>query len=202
MFEIFQNSKYLEDNLAKTLELLISIRESEEFKSNLIKVAGVIVEAFRNNKRIYIAGNGGSAADAQHFSAELVSRFAMERNPLPSLALSTDTSAITAIGNDYGFDDIFSRQLNGLGEKGDVFVGITTSGKSKNILNAFKVCQEKEIISIALCGINCIKSFSPDFLISIPSNSTPKIQEMHLISYHIICGIIERSIFKEGKENH
>ncbi len=199
---MIQNNKYIEDNLALSLAVLSSIKESEEFKSNLIKVAGVIIEAFRNNKRIYIAGNGGSAADAQHFSAELVSRFAMDRNPLPALALSTDTSAITAIGNDYGFDDIFSRQLNGLGEKGDIFVGITTSGKSRNILNAFEACKEKEIVSIGLCGINCIKSFTPDFLISIPSNSTPKIQEMHLISYHIICGIIERSIFKEGKDNH
>ena len=202
MFEIIQNNKYLEDNFSQTLEVLISIKESEEFKSNLIKIAGVFVDAFRNNKRIYIAGNGGSAADAQHFSAELVSRFAVDRNPLPSLALSTDTSAITAIGNDYGFDDIFSRQLFGLGDKGDIFVGITTSGKSRNILNAFEVCKEKEIISVALCGMNCIKSFTPDFLISIPSNSTPKIQEMHLISYHILCGIIERSIFKGGKDNH
>ena len=199
---MIQNNKFIEDNLALTLEVLLSIKESEEFKSNLIKVSGVIIEAFRNNKRIYIAGNGGSAADAQHFSAELVSRFAMDRNPLPALALSTDTSAITAIGNDYGFDDIFSRQLSGLGEKGDIFLGITTSGKSRNILNAFEVCKEKEIVSIGLCGINCIESFTPDFLISIPSNSTPKIQEMHLISYHIICGIIERSIFKEGKDNH
>ena len=202
MFETIQNNKYIEDNLAQTLEVLLSIKESEQYKSNLMKVANVIVKALQNKKRIYIAGNGGSAADAQHFSAELVSRFAMDRNPLPSLALSTDTSAITAIGNDYGFDDIFSRQLNGFGEKGDIFVGITTSGKSRNILNAFEVCKEKQIVSIALCGINCIKSFTPDFLISIPSNSTPKIQEMHLISYHIICGIIERSIFKEGKENH
>ena len=107
MFETIQNNKYIEDNLAQTLEVLLSIKESKQYKSNLMKVANVIVQALQNKKRIYIAGNGGSAADAQHFSAELVSRFAMDRNPLPSLALSTDTSAITAIGNDYGFDEVF-----------------------------------------------------------------------------------------------
>ena len=196
MSESFQKNKYVEESLTNTYEVLSSLRNSNQFQLNLIRVASTIEVALHENKKIFIAGNGGSAADAQHFSAELVSKFMKNRNPLPAIALTTDTSALTAIGNDYGFENIFSRQLCALGERGDIFMGITTSGKSKNIINAFKKCKEKNLITIALCGENGIQSFSPDHIISIPSNSTPIIQEMHLISYHMICGIIEESIFK------
>lgn len=195
MTKTFKSNIYIKETLNNTLDVFLKIQNSDEFQSNLSKVANVIADALKNNKRIYIAGNGGSAADAQHFSAELVSKFMKDRNPLPAIALTTDSSALTAIGNDYGFEEIFSRQILGLGQKGDIFVGITTSGKSKNIINAFQKCKEREIISLALCGIRGIESFSPDYVISIPSNSTPIIQEMHLISYHILCGIIEEVIF-------
>ncbi len=195
MTKTFKSNKYIKEALNNTLDVFLKIQNSDEFQSNLSKVANVIADALRNNKKIYIAGNGGSAADAQHFSAELVSKFMKDRNPLPAIALTTDSSALTAIGNDYGFEEIFSRQILGLGQKGDIFVGITTSGKSKNIINAFQKCKEREIISLALCGIRGIESFSPDYVISIPSNSTSIIQEMHLISYHILCGIIEEVIF-------
>lgn len=195
MTKTFKSNKYIKEALNNTLDVFLKIQNSDEFQSNLSKVANVIADALKKNKKIYIAGNGGSAADAQHFSAELVSKFMKDRNPLPAIALTTDSSALTAIGNDYGFEEIFSRQILGLGQKGDIFVGITTSGKSKNIINAFQKCKEREIISLALCGIRGIESFSPDYVISIPSNSTSIIQEMHLISYHILCGIIEEVIF-------
>ena len=195
MFDSIQKNKYVEKSLSNTLDVLSILMHSSDFQLNLINVATIISEALKNNNKIYVAGNGGSTADAQHFSAELVSRFMKNRNPLPAIALTTDTSALTAIGNDYGFEDIFSRQISALGVEGDIFMGITTSGKSKNIINAFKICKERKIISIALCGSNGIQSLSPDHIISIPSNSTPTIQEMHLISYHIICGLIEDSIF-------
>tara|TARA_X000000950_G_C13791948_1_gene609728 strand:+ start:588 stop:1175 length:588 start_codon:yes stop_codon:yes gene_type:complete len=195
MTKTFKSNKYIKETLNNTLDVFLKIQNSDEFQSNLSKVANVIAEALKNNKKIYIAGNGGSAADAQHFSAELISKFMKARNPLPAIALTTDSSALTAIGNDYGFEELFSRQILGLGQKGDIFMGITTSGKSKNIINAFKKCKEREIISLALCGIRGIESFSPDYVISIPSNSTSIIQEMHLISYHILCGIIEEVIF-------
>lgn len=195
MTKTFKSNKYIKEALNNTLDVFLKIQNSDEFQSNLSKVANVIADALKKNKKIYIAGNGGSAADAQHFSAELVSKFMKDRNPLPAIALTTDSSALTAIGNDYGFEEIFSRQILGLGQKGDIFVGITTSGKSKNIINAFQKCKEREIISLALCGIRGIESFSPDYVISIPSNSTSIIQEMHIISYHILCGIIEEVIF-------
>ena len=195
MTKTFKSNKYIKEALNNTLDVFLKIQNSDEFQSNLSKVANVIADALKKNKKIYIAGNGGSAADAQHFSAELVSKFMKDRNPLPAIALTTDSSALTAIGHDYGFEEIFSRQILGLGQKGDIFVGITTSGKSKNIINAFQKCKEREIISLALCGIRGIESFSPDYVISIPSNSTSIIQEMHIISYHILCGIIEEVIF-------
>ena len=179
----------------KTLELHQS---SKEYINSLVNVSSEIVKALVSGKRIYIAGNGGSAADAQHFAAELVSRFMIDRNPLPAIALTTDTSGLTAIGNDYGFEEIFSRQLDALGASGDIFIGITTSGKSANVIKAFNTCKRKGVISVALCGIKGIQSFSPDHQISIASDSTPVIQEMHLITYHMLCSIIESQIFVEG----
>ena len=182
--------------MQSTSRTLEKLRESEVYINSVLVVSKVIINALISGNKVFVAGNGGSAADAQHFAAELVSRFMFDRNPLPALALTTDSSCLTSIGNDYGFDQIFSRQLTALGHKGDIFIGITTSGSSSNILKAFDICNEKGIISIALSGINGIKSFEPDHLIAIPSSSTPLIQEMHLVTYHMLCSIIESNIFK------
>ena len=188
---------YLKD-VKNNIELLES---SDKFIDSLINVSQVIVKALIAGNKIYIAGNGGSAADAQHFAAELVSRFLIDRNPLPAIALTTDTSCLTAIGNDYGFEHIFSRQLRALASPGDVFIGITTSGRSANVINAFNICNEKEIVSIAFSGSNGIQSFIPDHLIAVSSTSTPVIQELHLITYHMLCSIIEDQIFAAGKSS-
>ncbi len=189
---------FINEYLLSSANVLDKIINSKKYINSVIEVSRVIIKALKSESRVYIAGNGGSAADAQHFAAELVSRFMFDRNPLPAIALTTDSSCLTSIGNDYGFDQIFSRQLKALGQKGDVFIGISTSGKSENILQAFNICKEKGVISIALSGVNGMKSFDPDFLIDIPSYVTPVIQEMHLITYHMLCSMIEIDIFKEG----
>jgi len=190
-------NQYLQDT-KKTLELL---QLSKGYQEAVVNVSKVIKKALVSKSKIYVAGNGGSAADAQHFVAELVSRFMIDRSPLSALALTTDTSCLTAIGNDYGFEHIFSRQLNALSSRGDVFIGITTSGRSPNIINAFNTCHERGVISVAMCGESGIQNFSPDYMISIPSESTPVIQEMHVITYHILCSMIETQIFKSRESS-
>jgi D-sedoheptulose 7-phosphate isomerase len=146
-----------------------------------------------------LAGNGGSAADAQHIAAELVGRYGFDRPSIPSLALTTDTSNLTAIGNDYGYDKVFSRQLEGMGQEGDLFIGISTSGNSQNIINAFESAKERGITTVALVGRDGGKMAQmADYAIIIPSNATPRIQESHILIGHILCDIIEKELFGGG----
>jgi D-sedoheptulose 7-phosphate isomerase len=156
----------------------------------------VLVTAFKNGNQVLFCGNGGSAADAQHLSAELSGRFYKDREALPAEALHCNTSYLTAVSNDYGFDVIYSRLVNGMGKKGDVLIGLSTSGNSKNILNAFETAKEKEMITIAFTGGGGgkLKNFS-DFLINVPSNDTPRIQESHITIGHIICQLVEEQYF-------
>ena len=171
----------------------IKITKKMEQLLPLIQHTGdLCLNALKNDKKILIAGNGGSAADSQHFSAELTGRFKKERIPLPAIALTTDTSALTAIGNDYGYEYVFSRQLEALGNEGDIFIGISTSGNSKNIIEAISKAKEKNIKIITLLGKDGgqIKDLG-DINIIIPSNDTPRIQEMHIMVLHMICQIID-----------
>jgi D-sedoheptulose 7-phosphate isomerase len=157
------------------------------------------VELYKVGKKTILAGNGGSAADAQHIAAEMVGRYGFDRPSLPSLALTTDTSALTAIGNDYGYDQVFSRQLDGMGQDGDLFIGISTSGNSKNLINAFEVAKKKNILSVALVGKDGGEMAKlADIALVVPSDSTPRIQESHILIGHIICDIIEKEIFGDG----
>lgn len=157
------------------------------------EAASIMIEALKNGNKIIICGNGGSAADAQHFAAELVGRYKTSRDALSAIALTTDTSALTAIGNDFGFDFIFSRQVEALAKKGDVLLAISTSGNSTNVIKAMNVAISMDCKVIALSGKsggemnNC-----SDLNIIIPSSNTPRIQEMHLLIEHIICDIVER----------
>ena len=163
------------------------------------KVAQEAVQVYRRGNKTLLAGNGGSAADAQHIAGEFVSRFYFDRPGIPSIALTTDTSVITAIGNDYGFDNLFARQVQANGVKGDMFIGISTSGNSKNVLKALEVCKEKGIISVGLTGATGGKMESLcDYCIKVPSNETPRIQESHILIGHIICAIVEKEIFGKG----
>lgn len=150
-------------------------------------------------KKTILAGNGGSAADAQHIAAELVGRYGFDRPSIPSLALTTDTSNLTAIGNDYGYDQVFSRQLEGMGQKGDIFIGISTSGNSINIIKAFESAKLKGITTIALTGRDGGEMAKlADVALVVPSDSTPRIQESHILIGHILCDIIEKEIFADG----
>jgi len=164
-----------------------------------MRVAKLCVALYKTDKKTILAGNGGSAADAQHIAAELVGRYGFDRPSIPSLALTTDTSNLTAIGNDYGYDFVFSRQLEGMGQKGDIFIGISTSGNSINIINAFESAKKKGITTVALVGRDGGKMAEmADYSLIVPSDSTPRIQESHILIGHILCDIIEKEIFGEG----
>ncbi|EOE4528317.1 D-sedoheptulose 7-phosphate isomerase [Campylobacter jejuni] len=166
----------------------------------LIKNASLeVIKAYKNGNKTLLAGNGGSAADAQHIAGEFVSRFYFDRPGIASIALSTDTSILTAIGNDYGYENLFARQVQAQGVKGDVFIGISTSGNSKNILKALEFCKQKEIISIGLSGASGgAMNELCDYCIKVPSTCTPRIQEAHILIGHIICAIVEEELFGKG----
>ncbi|HUM96648.1 MAG TPA: D-sedoheptulose 7-phosphate isomerase [Chitinophagaceae bacterium] len=162
-------------------------------------VTNIITKAFQSGKRVYFCGNGGSAADAQHLAAEFSGRFYTDRKALPAEALHCNTSYLTAVANDYGFDFVFSRMIEGIGEKGDVLIGLSTSGNSVNIIKAFQVAKEKEITVVAFTGATGGKMKSiADFLINVPSNDTPRIQESHITVGHIICQLVEEKYFNSG----
>jgi D-sedoheptulose 7-phosphate isomerase len=165
----------------------------------ILEVSGKAVEVYRNGNKTLIAGNGGSAADAQHIAGEFVSRFYFDRPGIPSIALTTDTSILTAIGNDYGYEKLFSRQIEANGVKGDMFIGISTSGNSKNIIEALNACKEKGIITVGLTGETGGKMATLcDYCIKVPSNETPRIQESHILIGHIICAVVEEALFGKG----
>ncbi|MCL2761090.1 MAG: D-sedoheptulose 7-phosphate isomerase [Desulfuromonadales bacterium] len=173
-------------------------------EADLVKVikavADSIIQGLSNGKKLLIMGNGGSAADAQHFAAEITGRFKMERPGLPAIALTTDTSAITAIGNDYGFDEIFSRQVQALACKGDIVFGISTSGNSENVIKGLNAAQAAGAVTIALLGKDGgkIKDIA-ELSIVIPSSDTPRIQEAHIMIIHILCDLLEKEIFGKGE---
>lgn len=191
---------YIKDQIKKSYETKQAIYNNDVLLEKIVQVAQACVAIYKNstNKTI-LAGNGGSAADAQHIAAELVGRYGFDRPSLPSLALTTDTSNLTAIGNDYGYDKVFSRQLEGMGQSGDIFIGISTSGNSQNIINAFDVAKQKGITTVALVGRDGGEMAKmADMAIVVPSESTPRIQESHILIGHIICDIIEKEIFADG----
>jgi len=160
------------------------------------KVVDAITAAFKKGNRVYFCGNGGSAADAQHLAAEFSGRFYTDRKALPAEALHCNTSYLTAVANDYGYDVVYARMIDGIGQKGDVLVGLSTSGNSSNILKGFEAAKEKEMITVALTGESGGKMKDiADYLINIPSNDTPRIQESHITVGHIICQLVEEKIY-------
>ena len=188
---------YIKHAIAKTSDLLSKLVADEALLAEVEKIADGCMAAIRAGKKVLFAGNGGSAADAQHLAAEFVSRFAFDRAGLPAFSLVTDTSVMTAVGNDYGFEHLFSRQIQAVGVAGDVFVGISTSGQSPNILKALTEARGKGLVTVGFTGESGGKMLDLcDFCIRIPSRETPKIQEGHIVIGHILCGIIESSIFQ------
>ncbi|MCX6326788.1 MAG: D-sedoheptulose 7-phosphate isomerase [Bacteroidia bacterium] len=190
----------IKNQIRSSIALKQKLLEEQTVLSGIEKAVLLITSAFRNNQKILLAGNGGSAADAQHIAGELVNRFYFDRPGLPAIALTTDTSVLTAIGNDYGFVKLFARQIKALGNSGDVFIGISTSGNSPNMIEAFNVCKEKGIVTIGLTGLSggLMKDLC-DICISVPSDETPRIQETQILIGHIICCIVEEELF--GRPN-
>lgn len=177
------------------------ILEDAELLHSVEKVANECVEAYSRGNRVLLAGNGGSAADAQHIAAEFVSRYAFDRPGLAAIAFTTDTSILTAIGNDYGYEQIFRRQLQSNGRQGDIFIGISTSGNSPNVLAALQCAKELGITAVGLTGQGETKMHEHcDYCIRVPSESTPRIQESHILLGHIICGIVEDALFENPGE--
>ena len=173
-----------------------AILEDSDFLARIEQIADVMVKALREGKRVLWCGNGGSAADAQHLAAELSGRFNYDRPPLNSEALHCNTSYLTAVANDYGYDLIYSRMIDGACHPGDVLVGISTSGNSKNICNAFAKARELGVITVAMTGESGGKMKDlADYLLNVPSSDTPRIQECHILLGHIICEIVESTIF-------
>ncbi len=166
----------------------------DNMENDIAKASTIIVDALKNGNKILLCGNGGSAADAQHIAAELTGRYKTERRGLPGIALTTDTSALTAIGNDYGYDRVFDRQVESLANKGDVIIGISTSGNSKNVISALALGQEMGCKTVGLTGrTGGSMNEVCDINIIVPSDNTPRIQEMHILFGHTICQIIDNS---------
>ena len=191
-----------EARISTFIEASITVKKrllsSAETVATIAKVSEILVDALDQGNKVILFGNGGSAADAQHISAEFVGRFSLDRPPLPALALSVNTSCMTAIGNDYGFDQIFSRQIEALADAGDVAIGISTSGNSPNVLNALSKSRQKDLHTIALTGCTGGKlKDMVDYCICVPSNETPRIQECHILIGHIISDLVEQTLFHE-----
>jgi D-sedoheptulose 7-phosphate isomerase len=193
-------NEIVRQQIAASISVKQEILGSQSIIDKLVEVAGVCISAFRRGNRVLLAGNGGSAADAQHIAAEFVSRFEFDRPGLPSIALTTDTSMLTAIGNDYGFERLFLRQLEANGRNGDVFIGISTSGNSKNILLALENCRRLGITSVGLAGSGGQIQSKCDHVIAVPSTHTARIQESHIMIGHIICGLVESALFQRSEQ--
>lgn len=184
--------------ISTSIETKHQLLKDENLLKVIEKVVDVITNAFQSGNKVYFCGNGGSAADAQHLAAEFSGRFYIDRKPLPAEALHCNTSFLTAVGNDYSFDVIYSRMIDGIGMPGDILVGLSTSGNSKNIIKAFESAREKKIVTVGLTGASGgqMKSLS-DHLINIPSTDTPRIQESHILVGHIICELVEENLFRK-----
>jgi D-sedoheptulose 7-phosphate isomerase len=173
-----------------------NILQNEELLNTIEKVVVAVVDAFKSGNRIYFCGNGGSAADAQHLAAEFSGRFYTDRKALPAEALHCNTSYLTAVANDYSYDAVYARLIDGIGQKGDVLLGLSTSGNSGNIIKAFETAKEKGLITVGFTGDSGGKMRSlSDYLINVPSSDTPRIQESHIMIGHIICQLVEERYF-------
>jgi len=186
---------YAKKHLAASRDAFARAAEDAEFAAALGKISETIAAALGRGGKVLLCGNGGSAADAQHIAGELLSRYETDRAPLAAVALTTDTSVLTAIGNDYGYEQVFERQVLGLGQKGDVLVGLSTSGRSPNILRAVDAAKKKGLTTIGFTGEKGGDLASRcDLVLRAPSDSTPVIQQIHITAAHVICGLIERSV--------
>ncbi|MCC6887435.1 MAG: D-sedoheptulose 7-phosphate isomerase [Hyphomicrobiales bacterium] len=181
--------------LRRSAAALEAASADPKLEDTIVRIADAIATSLRDGGKLLLAGNGGSAADAQHLAAEFLSRFVSERQPLAAIALTTDTSVLTAIGNDYGFDCVFERQIRGLGRAGDVFIAISTSGRSKNILSALSTARQRGLLTIGFTGAQSAEMAALcDCCLCAPSSETAIIQQIHIVAGHAICALVERML--------
>jgi len=188
---------YITAQIQETQHVMAGMLADEALLARLEAAAEACINAMKRGNKVLLAGNGGSAADAQHIAGEFVSRFAFDRPGLPAIALTTDTSILTAIGNDYGYDNLFARQVQAHAQKGDVFIAYSTSGKSPNVIAALQEANNRGVVCIGMTGNRGgpMKELCDHYL-DVPSADTPKIQEGHAVLGHILCGLVERALFK------
>ena len=186
---------YIKKQIDESIRIESELLSDEGLLCTINEVSKVIITALKAGHKVLWAGNGGSAADAQHMAAELVNKFRLDRPGLCSIALTTDTSILTSIGNDYGFQRVFARQVEAIGAEGDVFIGISTSGNSENLVLALEACRAKGIGTIAIVGEKPCKMDGYDLVIRVPSADTPRIQECQTLIGHIICDLVEKSLY-------
>jgi D-sedoheptulose 7-phosphate isomerase len=189
------------EHFRRSCETLARAADDTKLQAAIHAIADAITAAFRGGRKLLIAGNGGSAADAQHIAGEFLSRLNFDRNPLPAIALTTDSSVLTAIGNDYGFERTFERQVRGLGKSGDVFIAISTSGRSPNVIAALKAAREAGLTTVGFTGSSAKGSMQPlcDHFLVAPAEETALIQQIHIVAAHAICGLVERTLFPSAK---
>lgn len=191
----------IDEYLAESLKALSSFVDESLELGTIQKFADAIATALKRGNKIMIAGNGGSAADAQHIAGEFISRLFFDRAPLPAVALTTDTSVMTAISNDYGYEKVFERQVAGLGKPGDVFLGISTSGTSRNVLRAFETARTLGVRTLGFTGVNrCTMDEVCETVLHAPSSKTAIVQQVHIVAAHIICGIVEKRLFSSARQ--
>ena len=190
-------SQLIDEFVAESLR--VKTEFFEENRERIAQTAEVIAHGLRNGRKMLLFGNGGSAADSQHLAAEMVGRFGPERSALAAIALSTDTSILTAVGNDYGYEKVFARQIEALGQAGDIAIGISTSGNSPSVLEALDIARAKGLYTVGLTGESGGKmNGRAEMLFRVPSRQTPRIQETHILLGHIICELVDRELFPEA----
>ena len=192
-------NQFITHQIKASIEVKQAILADAAMIGAIQQVATAAIKAYRNGHKLLLAGNGGSAGDAQHIAGEMVNRFRFDRPALPAISLATDTSVLTAIGNDSSFEQVFARQVEALGVAGDMFIGISTSGKSPNIIRALQACEKKGIIRVGFTGQGGV-AMAPycDYFLAVPSRETPRIQEAHILIAHIFCALVEEDLFGKG----
>lgn len=190
------NMEQVKNIIQSSIDVKKAVLENNSLLKTVLSIAEIMVAALKSGHRIYFCGNGGSAADAQHLAAEFTGRFYIDRTALAAEALHCNTSYLTAVANDYGFDEVYARMIKGIAQEGDVLVGLSTSGNSRNIINAFEKAKEKNLITISFTGESGgeLKQLS-NYCLNIPSTDTPRIQETHILLGHIICQLVEEKYF-------
>ena len=193
------DADFIQAYLTESVEALTAFQADTIYRQTMTAMADIIVTTLRSGGKLLIAGNGGSAGDAQHIAGEFISRLMYDRAPLAAIALTVDSSVITATGNDYGYEHIFERQILGLGQPNDVFLGISTSGKSPNIIRAFDAARGRGLVSIGFCGaVGGPMRERCQHLLEAPSGKTAIIQQIHIVAAHIVCALVERAMFPQG----